>query len=93
MFITYLQWDLIPPLPPPLTIYMTTDPSIVLAEILIVAAGLVCVFKRQSTTNIAHPPIPQELASGGGGDIGGRGRCGGFRHGCHFCCCHTTYLG
>ena len=89
----YLQWYLISPFPTPLPIPTTTDLSTASAELLLVTAGLVEFFEVHSPANVAHPYIPQKLASDSGGNMSGRERCGGYRCGCHLCRCHPTYVG
>ena len=70
-----------------------TAPSIALAAILIVAAGLVEVVRVHGPENIAHQPIPKDLTRYGGRNICGRGRRGGRRRGPQFCRFHPTYVG
>ena len=90
---TYLQWDLISPLTHPPHIPTTMAPSIESAALLIVVAGIGELFEGHSTANVEHPPILQDLARDGGGNIGGRGFHGSHRSSRHFCCCRPTYVG
>ena len=45
-----------------------------LAELLLVAAGLIEFVKLHGPANFAHPPIHQDIVSDRGSDVGGWGR-------------------
>ena len=79
--------------PPPPPILTTMALSISLLELLLVALDLTKFVKGHGTSHIENPPISQDLASDGGGNIGGRGCRGGRRCVRHFRHVRSTYVG
>ena len=86
-----MGYDILPPSPPP--ILAMTALSIALAALLIVTADLVESVERHGPANVAHPPIPHDLVSDRGGDIGEKGHHEGRCCGRHFSHCYHTYIG